>query len=111
MKKPIFGKGFAKAMAGAGAAAAAAGSAAGWAAEGQSGVNAVTITSSGGGSATVSVTGVSSAAGQAGSVTVVGGKVWIDGEAIPEDATSHVSPSGRSYKIHRDNGRVWVTTE
>ncbi len=110
MKKPMFGKGFAKAMAGAGAAAAASG--AGWAAEGQSGVNAVTVTSTGGsGAATVSVTGVSSASGKTGNVVIVGSQVWIDGVAIPEDAVSHSSASGRTYKIHRDNGRVSVTSE
>ena len=112
MKKPMFGKSFAKAMARAGAAAAAAASATGWAGQGQTGINTVTVNTSGGaGSASVSVTGMSSVSGKSGSVVVVGDRVWIDGEEIPADVPSHVSPSGRSYKIHRDNGKVSVTSE
>ena len=113
--KAKFGRGFAKAMAGVGAAAAAATGATGWAGEAQSGANVVTVTSSGGAGATVSVTGVSSTgnarAGNAGSVVVVGRQVWIDGEAIPEETEYYVSASGRRYRICRENGRVSVSSE
>ncbi len=116
MKKDMFGKGFAKAMAAAAAAGAAGAAAmsagAGLAGEAQRGENSINITtSSGGGTSSVSVTGVGGEAGTSSGVIVINGKVWIDGEAIDEAVTTHTTPSGRVYHIHRHNGRVSVTTD
>lgn len=105
-----FGAAFAKAVAGGAAGAAAFASAAGVAGEGQQGHNTVSISSSSAGAgASVVVTGARQ--GGVGNVTIVAGKVWIDGTEIPEDATEYTAPSGRTYKIHRRDGRVDVTTE
>ena len=116
MKKSLFGKGFAKAMAAAGAAGAAgiaAAAAAGAGTEGQKGVNSIVVTSSGsgGGTGSVSVTGIGATSGKVNGVTIIDGKVWINGEAIPDDATTHTSANGHKFTIRRENGRVSVQDE
>ena len=44
-------------------------------------------------------------------VTVINGKVWIDGEAVPEHATRFKAKSGTVYKIIRKGSNVSVTSE
>jgi hypothetical protein len=69
---------------------------------------------------TASSTGTSSAGNAVGviegdvsteGVTVINGKVWIDGEPVPPGVTRHRSRSGKVYRIERKNGTVAVTSE
>ncbi|MEI8394036.1 MAG: hypothetical protein WCF85_04815 [Rhodospirillaceae bacterium] len=105
---PVFGKGFAKAMAAAakagasgasGASCTASGFASGVAGAGSPGENSVNIV------------GAGAVGGRSGSVTIINGKVWIDGEAVADDVETHTSADGRNWRIRRDGGRVDVNSD
>ncbi|CAK0762080.1 hypothetical protein CCP2SC5_20074 [Azospirillaceae bacterium] len=102
-------RGFAEAFAvtaTAGAAAFAVGS--GVAGEGNKGVNTVSASTSGGvNGSTVSVINI----GSTGGVSVIGGKVWIDGQEIPEDVTVYRSVDGKLWTIRRENGHIHVSSD
>lgn len=70
----------------------------------------VSTATSGGNRASVTVGGIGEGANIQG-VTVINGKVWIDGEEIPPGVTRHKSRSGTIYRIERKNGAVSVTNE
>ena len=112
MMKATFGKGFARAMAAVGAAGTAAAAAVGAAGEGQHGTSSISVSVSGGsGSAHVSAIGTGAAPGATSGVLIVGDKLWIDGREIEDGMTAYTAPNGRNYRIHREDGRVSVTTE
>ena len=64
-----------------------------------------------GSTASVTVGGIDANADIQG-VTVINGKVWIDGKEIPPNVSRYVAPRDRTvYLIKRNNGAVSVTTE
>lgn len=71
----------------------------------------VTAIATEGNTASVTVGGIDANADIQG-VTVINGKVWIDGKEIPPNITRYVAPRDRTvYLIKRNNGAVSVTTE
>lgn len=71
----------------------------------------VTSIATGGNSASVTVGGIDSDADVQG-VTVINGRVSIDGKEIPANVTRYKSPkTGTVYRIERKGGAVSVTTE
>ena len=83
----------------------------GAAGHGGTGGSSLTISSTAvGGSAAVSTVSVSTA-GPVAEIRVIGGRVWIDGEKVPEDATLWPGRNGRVFRIRRAGGDVTITTE
>ncbi|MEW6163672.1 MAG: hypothetical protein AB1642_01275 [Pseudomonadota bacterium] len=70
----------------------------------------VSTVTTGSNSASVTVGGIGEGVNVQG-VTVINGKVWIDGEEIPPGVKRHKSKSGTIYRIERKNGAVSVTSE
>ncbi|CAG0954280.1 hypothetical protein RHDC4_00288 [Rhodocyclaceae bacterium] len=82
---------------------------------GTEGVNAraegVTAIATDGGKASVTVGGIAGDADIQG-ITVINGRVSIDGKDVPANVTRYKSPrTGTVYLIQRKNGAVSVTTE
>lgn len=63
-----------------------------------------------GNSVGVTVGGIDGAVSVQG-VTVINGKVWIDGVEIPGNVTRYKSKSGTVYRIVRKDGQVAVSSE
>jgi hypothetical protein len=67
-------------------------------------VSGVTVYSGGqGGNASVNMGGIGSGASVEG-VAVINGKVFIDGEAVPDTVSHFTSKRGQTYRIERDRG-------
>lgn len=70
----------------------------------------VSTTASGGNTANVTVGGIEAGANVQG-VTIINGKVSIDGEAVPDHVTRFKAKSGTVYRITRKGSNVSVTSE
>lgn len=70
----------------------------------------ISTLSTGGNTASVTVGGIGDNVESQG-VTVINGKVWIDGVAIPPGVKRHKAKSGTVYRIERKDGAVSVTSE
>lgn len=71
-----------------------------------------TVTQQAVGGSSVSVSSVTvGGAGRSADVRVINGRVWIDGEAVPEDATHWRTRSGLVFRIRREGGQVHLSTE
>jgi len=70
----------------------------------------ISTISTDGGQASVTVGGIGEGVNIQG-VTVINGKVWIDGKEIPPNVTRYKSKSGTVYRIVRKDGAVSVTNE
>ena len=70
----------------------------------------ISTISTGGNTTSVTVGGIEGDANIQG-VTVINGKVWIDGKEIPPNVTRYKSKSGTVYRIARKGGAVSVTSE
>jgi len=70
----------------------------------------VTTAATNGSTASVTVGGIEGGANVQG-VTVINGKVWIDGKEIPPNVTRYKSKSGTVYRIERKGGAVSVASE
>lgn len=70
----------------------------------------VTTITTGGNTSSVNVGSIEGDANIHG-VTVINGKVWIDGKEIPPKVTRYKSKSGTVYLIRRNGGAVEVTSE
>lgn len=71
----------------------------------------ISTTASEGNTASVTVGGIGNDADVEG-VTVINGKVWIDGREVPAAAKRYKSKSGTVYRIERSkSGAVSVTSE
>lgn len=70
----------------------------------------ISTLSTGGNTASVTVGGIDGGVESQG-VTVINGKVWIDGVDIPSGVKRHKAKSGTIYRIERKDGAVSVTSE
>lgn len=71
----------------------------------------ISTTATDGNTASVTVGGIGEDVDVQG-VTVINGKVWIDGQEVPAGATRYKSKTGTTYRIERKkSGSVSVTSE
>jgi hypothetical protein len=49
--------------------------------------------------------------GSGSDIRIINGRVWIDGETVPEDATRWTTRDGRIFRIHRQGNQVHVVSE
>jgi hypothetical protein len=73
-----------------------------------SSVSVTSTTTQGAGGSSVSVSSINVSGAD---VRVINGSVWIDGEAVPEDATRWTTRDGRTFRIHRDGNQVHIASE
>lgn len=63
-------------------------------------------------SSSVSINQITTRRGsQSADVRVVNGQVFVDGQVVPDDATTITSRSGQKFRISRQGGHVTVTTD
>jgi hypothetical protein len=49
--------------------------------------------------------------GSGSDIRVINGRVWIDGEAVPENATRWTARNGGIFRIHREGNQVHIVSE